>query len=63
MTVLKRDVEPKGTYVEGYDVGLRDATIGKERTYRRPTGRQRNASFYRHGYADGYEDGLARLRK
>ena len=60
MTVLKRNTEPQGTYTEGYDAGLKDATEGKPRVWRRPTLRQRDAGFYRNGYADGYDDGKAR---
>lgn len=61
MTVLARNQEPQGTYTEGYDAGLQDATEGQPRKWKWVTGRQRNASAYRFGYADGYDDGKARL--
>jgi len=60
MTVLARNNEPQGTYTEGYDAGLEDAANRRPRKYRRPTGRERNASFYRFGYSEGYDDGVDR---
>lgn len=60
MTVLRRTREPEGTYVDGYDAGLRDAAEGQTQRYTRPSRRMVNASFYRYGYADGYADGRSR---
>lgn len=45
-------------YGEGYDDGLRDATTGAPAAYAKP--RSSNASAYRFGYADGYNDGVVR---
>jgi hypothetical protein len=62
MTVMARNNEPGGTFTEGYDQGLKDATEGAPRKYKTPTLRQRNAGFYRHGYSEGYTDGVFRSR-
>jgi hypothetical protein len=47
-----------GTYTDGYDAGLRDATEGKPRRVAPPSNSRANP--FRVGYAAGYADGLAR---